>query len=1013
MPSQSNISEVKREKNRSKKQPQQQQQQSQRTKPIASQQTLESTVSPTASVTAAEAEVGDSVLWDTPAFDHSSDSTAGNDWLVAQPGSSNRSHRAPTSIVSQTETFSGSDWKTSGSSGSGGSAKRKIAISVSKHDIGKIIGQGGAVVSALRNMSGIQIDIESARGDEVTERMVYLKGPGEIVHRTYQMIQDLLSGVLAGNEVIARAKTSTKMGTNSSFTTPSNGASRGVGGGASASRKMGSGGSIPSATKAIPLQSLPTPQPLMLAKVTNPNLTVKASTSNNSNVSKIVASQSTSWGATKTTQRCNFASVAAAGAVSSPQQQQQSSASKESKNRTKPSASTSSSSAQQQPSPHSNPVSLLSVTIAALSECPKNASIFSTAPISLLDEQSFPPLSTTSACMVSTSTTVTNKVAESAHVPPRKMSLPTLQTDTSVSLSVPTSSPPLAASASSAGAAASGSCSGIGGLMDKKSRKQSDSTAIPASADTSALQTSKSLPVSVPQTAPSGSSRPFARAPGSERSANRHAGVTSASISSATPGMTISLAGAASTKRVNPTTTVAFGGGSGSGGDSVFLSRPSNASGSLNPLPQPLVTVENLEAFFPTSQQSMLHSAPTSMSQFDVTPSAMWSNFGTAGGNETSFSSSYEYLGGRGANPGTAPSSGINTSSNYASLLQNLGIRNFESIVNAAMMEDNIFPPHLQSSYRLSQQSQLGRGGGGSVVCKPSGSSSSTTVADSFMAAAFSNASNPNRVGGGNSVFAQRDYALFNGANSTSSISNSNNNNPSNAFLSSRLNPVNNAQQMVQQPPANLQAKSQQAFLQQQHHAQHHHQSFNLGMPSSQLPLDQSLYLGTSGSGHATYQGTGSTLPSAAAGGGGSSNYAFSSVGRVYPPLPQRQQQETQPTTPHQQPTPIGAERRRPQGVSNSAGVVTTSTDVTGQSVASAQNVFNPVAAAANQAFVALLLQQQQQQQHQQHQQTLQESAVGGGSTWPQTLQSLQHQSSFWSQGLCKFALSNRQCLVC
>ncbi|VDM35758.1 unnamed protein product, partial [Hydatigera taeniaeformis] len=225
MPSQSNFSETKREKNRSKKQPQQQPQQSQRSKPTASQQTLESAASPTASIAAAEADVGDSVLWDTSAFDHSSGSTAGNDWLVAQPGSSNRGHRAPTSMVNQTDNFSGSDWKTSGPSGSGSSAKRKIAISVSKHDIGKIIGQGGAVVSALRNMSGIQIDIESARGDEVTERMVYLKGPGEIVHRTYQMIQDLLSGALAGNEVIARAKTNTKMGANSSFSTPSNGAS--------------------------------------------------------------------------------------------------------------------------------------------------------------------------------------------------------------------------------------------------------------------------------------------------------------------------------------------------------------------------------------------------------------------------------------------------------------------------------------------------------------------------------------------------------------------------------------------------------------------------------------------------------------------------------------------------------------------------------------------------------------------------------------------------------------------
>ncbi|CAH8654403.1 unnamed protein product [Schistosoma curassoni] len=124
-----------------------------------------------------------------------------NTWTVVVPSNSTRSQRTTVSThVSSRVSNEMADWKTTNSSNS--SYKRRLSIPVSRHDIGKVIGQGGAVVSALRNMSGIQIDIESARSDEVTERMVYLKGPSEAVQRTYETIQGLLDGSIAGNDVL-------------------------------------------------------------------------------------------------------------------------------------------------------------------------------------------------------------------------------------------------------------------------------------------------------------------------------------------------------------------------------------------------------------------------------------------------------------------------------------------------------------------------------------------------------------------------------------------------------------------------------------------------------------------------------------------------------------------------------------------------------------------------------------------------------------------------------------------
>ncbi|KAH8866456.1 ankyrin repeat domain-containing protein 17 [Schistosoma japonicum] len=124
-----------------------------------------------------------------------------NTWTVVVPSNSIRSQRSAASTHGSSRVSNETaDWKTTNSNNS--SYKRRLSIPVSRHDIGKVIGQGGAVVSALRNMSGIQIDIESARSDEVTERMVYLRGPSEAVQRTYETIQGLLDGSISGNDVL-------------------------------------------------------------------------------------------------------------------------------------------------------------------------------------------------------------------------------------------------------------------------------------------------------------------------------------------------------------------------------------------------------------------------------------------------------------------------------------------------------------------------------------------------------------------------------------------------------------------------------------------------------------------------------------------------------------------------------------------------------------------------------------------------------------------------------------------
>ncbi|GAA52937.1 ankyrin repeat domain-containing protein 17, partial [Clonorchis sinensis] len=126
-----------------------------------------------------------------------SSNTETNSWTVVLPSGSTRAQK---NTIQNRSGGEAADWKTTSSAS--GSFKKRLSIPVSRHDIGKVIGQGGAVVSALRTMSGIQIDIESARSDEVTERMVYLKGPVDAVQRTYETIQGLLNGSIAGNDVL-------------------------------------------------------------------------------------------------------------------------------------------------------------------------------------------------------------------------------------------------------------------------------------------------------------------------------------------------------------------------------------------------------------------------------------------------------------------------------------------------------------------------------------------------------------------------------------------------------------------------------------------------------------------------------------------------------------------------------------------------------------------------------------------------------------------------------------------
>lgn len=299
-----------------------------------------------------------------------STSTENNTWTVVLPSSSARTQRVVNSTgAGRTGSHETTDWKTTSSSS--GSSKRRIFISVSRHDIGKVIGQGGAVVSALRNMSGIQIDIESARSDEAPDRMVYLRGPSDAVQRTYEAIQGLLNGSVAGNDVLlmyAAMKKSTTtanatIGKNilSALTSKSSGAvtlttasntskvvsSTGRGGTSSGKSRKGAKTTVictsSSTASSTAIRSSSTQPPALLAlsrAAMNSGKVTSGTTSNSNNNSTVMCSASTtaspavstimstrvtnsnaaSWsskvsGNLSTSSKGNFAAVAASGLV--------------------------------------------------------------------------------------------------------------------------------------------------------------------------------------------------------------------------------------------------------------------------------------------------------------------------------------------------------------------------------------------------------------------------------------------------------------------------------------------------------------------------------------------------------------------------------------------------------------------------------------------------------------------------------------------------------------------------
>ncbi|VUZ44567.1 unnamed protein product, partial [Hymenolepis diminuta] len=446
----------------------------------------------------------------TTAYDQASDSTT--EWMVAQSASTSRGHRVPTG--------EGSDWKTSGSSATNGARKSKLSIPVSNHEIGKIIGQGGAVVSALRQMSGIQIDIESAKPGE-EERLVNLKGAQDMVQQTKKVIDSLLSGALPGNDLIARVKAGKMLTSIPSVTSVTSSGSR-------APVTTSAPKKAPAATLTMKSSTAAQPPPLLTSK---------------SNPVKVSASKLLPTGSWATGKKSDFASVAA-GLASS-----QEVPTKESKTSTKV---------------KSNVIPTASPSIS-----------------SLLDEQSFPPLS---ACTTSTSSSVTGKIAQSSEI----------SRDLERRLSELEISP--AAVATSA-------------VDFKRPRKVVVSDVPEAVAQPPASSVEYSPPVSTspqfisppaPQPQPSSTAvRPFDRAPGSERHARKE-------------GNPIPTQGAPKDIVTSPPF-----------GEQLF-SATSSGSNFGQPTPQnPLGS--GSEALFPT------HTPSTSLPQFDFHQSSMW-------GQDSSFS---------------------------------------------------------------------------------------------------------------------------------------------------------------------------------------------------------------------------------------------------------------------------------------------------------------------------------------------------------------------------------------
>nr|VZI28361.1 unnamed protein product [Spirometra erinaceieuropaei] len=1151
------VTEAKREKHRNKKQSQRAHKRSENTADSHHQQQSQQQATEVASLSTSTAQrsvfydsgfyadipVGDDKGWES-VFDspphHSNDSSS---WFVVQPASSSRSHRSANVPASNTGTVQDStDWKTS----TGGNlSKRKLAIPVSKHDIGKIIGQGGAVVSALRNMSGIQIDIESARGEEVTERMVYLKGPSEIVQRTYDTIQDLLSGAVAGNDVIAKYASMKKSSTQSSST----GASTTRLGGKSSTRKPSAASSTKTASSASTgSRTAAAPQPLLATKLTASSVimplcaTMKPSpNTNNNNTSSgltLTSGKTTvgsSWSVKQPVaagQKGNFAAVAAAGVVSS---QPKEATSAKSKNNKGSAASTSatavSSVAPTAPAagPVHAPVSLWSISASTH----LNTSTLNTPPSDsmsqqpLLDEQSFPPLSTSTLTKAVTTATVsfesdqvlTPSYEQSNLLPTSKNDLllqqqqqqqmtqplvftvtssapgggPTMGQEPDHALQFQRNRQPSMQSGVAVGSAAVGTAA-VAAIPTSSALKTSTDAVLMYTKPTTSRINSIDTPTS-------SSSRPFARAPGSERSAHRNAtsaassNAPSASLSAVTglPTLAPSLVSCLSdpggvvvtpTKRVaqpqssNTASSVASSstvyqtGTTSTSGisttwHSTSVTAPINSSrgkGDISqPTPEGAVSGESqfssavganaarvdadpssaaLNQFAPSAARSNLDALFAQqravngqfLNQPPMSSAAMWTGSQAPGDLSATFQQSgYEYspsaegLLSKSLYAGSSSQNPTQSSSQNYMLFQGRGYDT--PLPPAEALSAEMFPPHIQSSYRLAHNASA----------KVNGVSPVSEVLPSCGSPLPGFTLPPNRPNTLNSasgsLFQPRshvttaDYAaaLFNGTHNSafhSNLSPSLHTGLSTQLPSSRMHHASSSQ---------LSNLGGTAGAVPPHHLTHlvPPGQMPLGMhPKQQLQQQQQTPVTANSNSflHQPFAAPGMNQSNHAAGtASGDQQGAGCYIGHMYPGGPtghtfQNTAAAVAPTSvvasgPHQSsqpPAPIGAERRRQAAASAvstvaATGGSTTSSDLQGTSSVNglysqpqqqtptfAGNPLNPspANAATNPMLMAFTMNLMQQQLQSQGSARVSGSSAGGHANWPL------HHPALWSQGV-------------
>uniref|UniRef100_A0A0X3P756 K Homology domain-containing protein n=1 Tax=Schistocephalus solidus TaxID=70667 RepID=A0A0X3P756_SCHSO len=1090
--------------------------------------------------------VGDDKGWES-VFDspphHSNDS---NSWFVVQPASSSRSHRSANVPSSNTGTVQDTtDWKTS----TGGNlSKRKLAIPVSKHDIGKIIGQGGAVVSALRNMSGIQIDIESARGEEVTERMVYLKGPSEIVQRTYDTIQDLLSGAVAGNDVIAKYASMKK----STQSTSTGAIATRLGGKSSTRKPSATSGTktASSASTASRSAAATAPQPLLAAKLTASSVivplcaTMKPSpNTNNNNTSSGLALSSgkttvgSSWSVKQPVaagQKGNFAAVAAAGVVSSQPKEATSAKSKHKGSLASALTTTAPSVAQvaSAAGPAHAPVSLWSISASTHLSTPT----FITPPSDsksqqpLLDEQSFPPLSTST---LSKAVTTTTNSFESEQVPTptyeQSNLLPTSKNDLLLQQQQQQMAPqPLVFTVTSTapGVGPSAGQEPDQALQFQRTRQPSMQSgvavgsaavgaAVAANPTSSALKTSTDamLMFAKPTTSrinsidtpTSSSSRTFARAPGSERSAHRNA--TSAASSNPPPASLSAVTGLptlapsivsclsdpggvvvtptkriaqpqisstasslASSNSVYPTGTtltssinttwhstavsapISSSRGKGDisqsipegnmSGESRFSSAVTAGAARIDADPSSAALSQfatsaarsNLDALF--AQQRAVNGQ--FMNQPPLSSTAMWAGSQAPGDLGATFQQSgYEYspsaegLLSKSLYAGSSSQNPAQSSSQNYMLFQGRGYDTSMPPTDAISAE--MFPPHIQSSYRLAHNAST-KVNGVSPVSEVLPSCGSPLPGYTLPQ------NRPNTLNSASgSLFQPRshvttaDYAaaLFNGAPNSafhSNLSPSLHTGLSAQLPSSRMHqtssqlgnlggsaatvPPHHLAHLV--PPGQLplgmhpkQQLQQQQQQQQQTPVTANSNSF-LHQPFAAPGMNQSNHAAATGSGD--QQGAGCYIGHMYP--GGPTGHTYPNATGAVPPTSAVGSGPHQPTQP---PAPIGAERRRQAALASTVSTVaatgsgTTSSSLQGSSSVNglysqpqqqtptfAGNPLNPspANAATNPMLMAFTMNLMQQQLQSQGSARVSGSSAGGHANWPL------HHPALWSQGV-------------